>query len=101
MRFEQFFADTDPALIDLLGDDALLDGVSLKVLFEAPWKKPTIGNLRTGLIQPVAICLDSQVTGVGEGTSILHMIEENKDYLVIDVEPDGTGMTALVLRPQT
>jgi len=101
MRFEQFFADVDPALIDLLGDDALLDSVSLKVLFEAPWKKPTIGTLRTELIEPIAICVGSQVAAVVEGVSVLRMVEEAKDYLVVDAQPDGTGITVLVLRPQT
>lgn len=101
MDFEQSFQAIDPMLTNSLGDEALLDGQPVKVLFEAPWQQPTIGQLRTDVLEPHAVGLDSEVGGAIKGTSVLRIMKELNDYLVVEVEPDSTGMTNLVLRPLT
>lgn len=101
MGFEQTFAAIDPMLVDAVGDEALLDGLPVMVLFEAPWQEPTIGQLRTEVLEPHAMGLDSEVGGAVEGSSVLRILKELNDYLVVYVEPDGTGMTNLVLKPLT
>jgi len=95
-NFKQLFAGNDQAIIDAAGDDALLDGVPVRGFFEAPWLQPNIGTMRTGLREPMFTAPDNVVADAIK-SSVLRF--ENIDYSVVNIEPDGTGMTALILRP--
>ena len=105
MDFEQTFARADKSLLSLLGDSAALDiagdGVTLvpvKGEFAAPWLQPRIGSLRTEIIEP-QFTVDQSVdlSAVVEGTTTLTV--KASVYEVVDLQPDGTGLTVLVLRP--
>lgn len=103
--FTDTFADIDSTLMGVLGDAASLDltgdGVTLVAamgLFDAPWLKPSIGTLRTELLEPMFVVDRSvDLSGVIEGTSQLTVAASV--YTVVDLQPDSTGLTTLVLRP--
>lgn len=97
MGFKQAFAGMDIALLNVLGEAATLDAAAVTVLFEAPWLEPKIGNTETELLEPHAIGLTSALGGAVEGTSVL--VHEGSNYKVVANEPDGTGITRLVLQP--
>nr|BDD46289.1 hypothetical protein 9 [Gammaproteobacteria bacterium] len=98
--FRQTFAGIDAALINLVGDDGVLDAVPLKGLFAAPWRQPEVGQMRTEIIEPEFWVVDAvDLSAVVEGTSVLTVFGD--DYTVLDVQPDGDGMTRLPLRPNS
>ncbi len=106
MDFGQTFAGIDKSLTNVLGDDATLDingdgvtVVQVKGLFEAPWLQPRIGSLNTEITEP-QFTIDQSVdlSAVVEGTTTLTV--RASVYDVVDLQPDGTGLTVLVLRPQ-
>lgn len=106
MSFGQTFSGIDKTLINVLGDEATLDingdGVTcvpIKGLFEAPWLQPRVGSLRTDIIEPqFTVERGVDLSAVVKGTSTLTV--DALVYTVVDKQPDGTGITALVLRPQ-
>jgi len=105
MGFTQTFAGIDVTLTNLLGDDASLDingdGVTVvpvKGLFDAPWVRPRIGSLRTEIIEPQFTVEQSiDLSGLIEGTSLLTV--KASVFEIVDQQPDGTGLTVLILRP--
>jgi hypothetical protein len=90
------------------GEDALLDGEAVRVIFDAPHATlPGDGmgmatNSPTALIKssdvPAAATdeLDDVVLELTEATT--HRPGFPTRYSVIEVQPDGTGFTTLVLR---
>jgi len=105
MDFGQTFAGIDKTLLNVVGDSALLDvagtGVTLvpvKGEFVAPWLQPRIGTLRTEIVEP-QFTVDQSVdlSAVVEGTSTLTV--KSSEYEIVDMQPDGTGLTVLVLKP--
>jgi len=97
MNFKQAFTAHDTAIIDAVGDDALLDGEPVRGLFSAPWLQPDVGTLRTGIKEPMFTAQDSIVANAKKGSEFEH---DKKKYNVVNIEPDGTGMTTLILRIQ-
>lgn len=108
MDFRQTFARADKTLMNVLGDDAQLDingdGVSvepIKGLFEVPWLAPRIGALRTEILEPQFTVEQSvDISAVVDGTTTITPDMDGLVYVVVDQQPDGTGNTVLVLRPQ-
>lgn len=105
MDFGQTFARIDSTLMKVLGDDALLDvlgtgvtTVAIKGEFVDPWMQPRIGTLRTEVKEPQFTVEQSvDLSAVVEGTSTLTV--KGSEYEIVDLQPDGTGLTVLVLRP--
>jgi hypothetical protein len=104
--FEQSFADLDTALIDAVGDDATLDvdGDGVTVLpvrgaFKDPQIRPTLGRTRTEIIEPHFKGKSVDLSAAKEGTSVLTV--NGLAYEVVHKDPDGTGITTLVLRPNS
>jgi hypothetical protein len=96
-NFKQTFAGYDAAILNVVGDEALLDGVLVQGKFDAPWLQPDIGTLRTGLREPSFTAPDFVIAAVAKGSVLTF---DGKNYDVLKPEPDGTGMTILPLRPQ-
>ena len=95
MNFRDLSEGLNPSILAALGDDALLDGRAVRILFAAPWIGPEIGTLRTDIVQPIAYLPEADAADARKG-SILAFL--GRDYDVVGLEPDGTGWIGLVLR---
>lgn len=95
MNFSDLTAATDQATLDACGDDAVLDGRPVRILYCAPWIEPPLGTLRTSLTQPMAYLPASHLSGAAEGSVLAY---GGVDYDVVGLEPDGTGWIGLSLR---
>lgn len=95
MNFRDLCAGTDRAVLDTTGDDALLDGRGVRILFAEPWIEPRIGTLRTDITQPMAYLPQADLNGVEKPGLLLF---NGQEYDVVEAEPDGTGWVGLVLR---
>lgn len=96
MNFRELTAATDVAVLDAVGDEALLDGRAVRVLYAEPWIEPRIGTIRTDITQPVAYLPESDLDGIAMEGNVLSFA--GQEYDVVGREPDGTGWIGLVLR---
>ena len=96
--FRELAAEMDSAIFDELADDATIDGRPVRGMFSAPWLAPQVGRLNTGIVEPHLIVQDADAGGVGNGAQVIF---DGLGYEVVAIEPDGTGVTVLVLRPAT
>ena len=96
--FRELAAEMDSAIFDELADDATIDGRPVRGMFSAPWLAPQVGRLNTGIVEPHLIVQDADAGGVGNGAQVVF---DGLGYEVVAIEPDGTGVTVLVLRPST
>ena len=100
MDFRALVAGMDDAIFGVLGDSALFPDREEPVrgMFSAPWLAPQVGRLNTGIVEPHLIVQDADAGGVGNGAQVVF---DGLGYEVVAIEPDGTGVTVLVLRPST
>lgn len=96
--FRELAAEMDSAIFDELADDATIDGRPVRGMFSAPWLAPQVGRLNTGIVEPHLIVQDADAGGVENGAQVIF---DALGYEVVAIEPDGTGVTVLVLRPST
>lgn len=96
MNFRELAAVMDAAIFGALSDDAHVNGRPVRGMFSAPWLGPHIGQLNTSIVEPQLALRDCDVIGVEKGSSVS---VGSMDYQVVSVEPDGTGITLLILRP--
>ncbi len=96
--FRELAADMDEAIFDALADDAHVDGRPVRGMFAAPWLAPQVGRLNTGIVEPQIALRDIDAGGVEKGTVVVF---DGLGYEVVAIEPDGTGLTVLILRPTT
>lgn len=96
--FRELAAEMDSAIFGELADDATIDGRPVRGMFSAPWLAPQVGRLNTGIVEPHLIVQDADAVGVGNGAQVVF---DGLGYEVVAIEPDGTGVTVLVLRPST
>lgn len=103
MDFREQTAFMDGALLDVLGDEAEIEGISEPVpgFFSAPWLQPKLGRINTGLREPVFAVRIASAHGIKEG---LHLVcrlapeDGGGRYVITKREPDGTGWINLILR---
>lgn len=94
--FRDLVTDMDSVIFDTLTDDVTINGLPVKGMFSAPWLQPQIGRLNTGIVEPQVVVRDADAVGVEKG----HPVVANGDnYEIVNIEPDGSGVTALILRP--
>jgi len=103
MGFRDLIAEVDAVVFETLGDTARIEGREEPVLgmFAAPWLQPKFGKLNTGLREPrFEICVsDSQGLEQGMLVSVdLPALDGGGDYDLIQLEPSGDGLVALILR---
>lgn len=94
--FRDLIADMDTAVFDAVGDQALIDGVAAQGMFAAPWLQPMIGKLNTGLREPHFVVRDEVASRVAKNSRV--SVPGQGEYSVVNLEPDGSGLTVLVLR---
>ena len=75
---------------------ATLDGVAIQGIFDAEYFEVQVGgDVGTESSQPGFLCRDEDLPADPRGKTL---IVDGVSWTVVTPEPDGTGMTALVLR---
>jgi hypothetical protein len=88
--------EMDEIIFATLADDIEINGRPERGMFSAPWLAPKIGRLQTAIIEPQVIVRDTDAVGI-ENDAIVKF--DGDEYEIVSIEPDGTGITKLVLRP--
>jgi len=100
MTFRDHVADLDTAVFEALSDEVQIDGKPDPVMgmFYSPWLDVDIvRGQRTGLREPFVILRDADAAGVRQRTRVQ---AQGDVFSVMELQPDGSGMTKLVLRPE-
>jgi hypothetical protein len=103
MGFRDLIAEVDAVVFETLGDTAWIEGREEPVLgmFAAPWLQPKIGKLNTGLREPRFEIRVSDSQGLKKGLLVrvqLPELDGGGDYDLLQLEPSGDGLVALILR---
>ncbi|MBH3365084.1 MULTISPECIES: head-tail joining protein [Pseudomonas] len=103
MAFRENVAFMDSALLDVLGDEAEIDGLAEPVpgFFSAPWLQPKLGQINTGLREPTFAVRIMHANGIKEGMHLaIKLAPEDGGgrYVIAARKPDGTGWINLTLR---
>lgn len=96
MNFRELTRDLDDTVFDVAADDALLNGKPVRGMFAAPWLQPQFGRLKTALVEPHIVLRNADAANASHASTLIF---EGEDYEVVSIEPDGTGLTTLILRP--
>jgi len=96
MSFSSLAADLDAVVFGALGDAATVAGRPVVGMFSAPWLQPQLGKLNTAICEPRFTVRDADANGLVRGSVI--SIVGHGEFTVVSIEPDGTGLTTLVLR---
>jgi hypothetical protein len=100
MTFRDHVADFDTAVFEALSDEVQIDGKPDPVMgmFYSPWLDvETVRGQRTGLREPFVILRDADAAGVRQRTRVQALGDV---FSVMELQPDGSGMTKLILRPE-
>jgi hypothetical protein len=103
MAFRDLIAEVDEVVFETLGDSARIEGRDEPVLgmFAAPWLQPKFGKLNTGLREPRFEIRVSDSHGLEQGMLVsidLPALDGGGDYDLLQLEPSGDGLVALILR---
>ncbi|WPN72898.1 head-tail joining protein [Pseudomonas germanica] len=103
MGFRDLIAEVDAVVFETLGDTARIEGREEPVLgmFAAAWLQPKFGKLNTGLREPRFEIRVSDSQGLEQGMLVsvdLPALDGGGDYDLIQLEPSGDGLVALILR---
>lgn len=103
MGFRDLIAEVDAVVFETLGDTARIEGREQPVLgmFAAPWLQPKLGKLNTGLREPRFEIRVSDSQGLVRGLLVsvdLPALDGGGDYDLLQLEPSGDGLVALILR---
>ncbi|WP_417539561.1 hypothetical protein [Marinobacter sp.] len=102
MAFRDLVAEVDGAVFAALSDPATLDGTPVQGMFASIWREPAIGKLGTGLVEPQLTLRSADAATAARGSAVIINLPapDGGEYEVVNIEPDGTGLTALILRPR-
>lgn len=103
VAFRDLIDDIDDVVFETLGDSAVIEGRAEPVLgmFSAPWKQPQFGKLNTGLREPRFEIRIKDSDGLVKGLRVsvdLPALDGGGDYDLLQLEPNGNGLVALILR---
>lgn len=99
--FRDLSDDMDALVLDGLGDLGLVGGREIAGFFSAPWLQPKFGKLNTGLREPRFEIRVSDSQGLSKGMPVsidLPELDGGGDYDLVQLEPSGDGLVALILR---
>jgi hypothetical protein len=97
---ENFNNQVDTVLMDILGDDVTFTpkngvGVAIKGVFHKAYYQAADGaGYGVGSSSPAVQCLDADVANAAGG----QIAYGGTAYDIVSVQPDGTGITLLILR---
>jgi hypothetical protein len=103
VAFRDLIDDIDDVVFETLGDSAMIEGRAEPILgmFSAPWKQPQFGKLNTGLREPRFEIRVKDSDGLVKGLRVsvdLPALDGGGDYDLLQLEPNGNGLVALILR---
>lgn len=100
MSFRDLVSSVDDTVFDTLADSGRVEGQPLKGMFSAPWLGPKVGRLNTGLREPRFTIRVADAAGIepGQVVSIDLPAPDGGEYDLVELEPDGSGLVALLLR---
>jgi hypothetical protein len=103
MGFRDLIAEVDAVVFETLGDTARIEGREEPVfgMFAAPWLQPKFGKLNTGLREPRFEIRVSDSHGLEQGLLVtvdLPELDGGGEYDLLQLEPSGDGLVALILR---
>jgi len=103
MGIRELMADVDDIVFETLGDRARIEGRSELVLgmFSAPWLQPRIGRMNTAIREPRFEVRAADADGLSKGLLVSVDVPEldgGGDYDLLQLEPTGDGLVALILR---
>lgn len=103
MAFRENVEFMDSALLEVLGDEAEIDGLAEPVpgFFSAPWLQPKLGQINTGLREPTFAVRIMHANGIKEGMHLVIKLAPEDGggrYVIAARKPDGTGWINLTLR---
>lgn len=99
MEFTAFEAMLNASLVTHLGESGTLDGLPVRGIWDESPGIARLSGMPTGLQRPVFGLRDEDAAAVGAEMDSV-MIVRGKTYRVVNIEPDGSGMTGLVLREE-
>jgi len=86
------------ALLADFGVTVTIDGSSITAIFEHDHSPVDAGGeVQFSIQQAMIMCKTSDVSGFAEGQTATI---DSSDYVITDIQPDGQGMTMLVLEAQ-
>ena len=101
MGFRDLIAQVDAVVFETLGDVGYIEGRRVLGMFSAPWLQPKIGKLSTGLREPRFEIRVSDSHGLEQGLLVtvdLPELDGGGEYDLLQLEPSGDGLVALILR---
>ena len=103
MAFRDLIEDIDDVVFETLGDSAQIEGRTEPVLgmFMAPWKSPQFGKIQTAIREPRFEIRVRDSDGLIKGLRVtvdLPVLDGGGEYDLLQLEPGGDGLVALILR---
>lgn len=103
MAFRELIDDIDDVVFETLGDTAQIEGRAEPVLgmFSAPWKQPAFGKVQTAIREPRFEIRVKDSEGLSKGLRVtvnVSALDGGGDYDLLQLEPNGNGLVALILR---
>ncbi len=103
MTFREQVAVMDEQLLAVMGDEALIDGRDQAVpgFMSVPWLQPKLGQIKTQVREPTFSIRVADAAGVAPLQRLVVDLppeDGGGTYIIVKLEPDGTGWVNLVLR---
>lgn len=103
MAFRDLIDDIDDVVFETLGDTAQIEGRAEPVqgMFSAPWKQPAFGKVQTAIREPRFEIRVKDSEGLSKGLRVtvdVPALDGGGDYDLLQLEPNGNGLVALILR---
>ncbi|WLH69903.1 hypothetical protein [Pseudomonas sp. FP2309] len=103
MAFRDLIDDLDDVVFETLGDSAQIEGRADPVLgmFSAPWKQPAFGKVHSAIREPRFEIRVKDSEGLSKGLRVtvdVPVLDGGGEYDLLQLEPNGNGLVALILR---
>ncbi|MCM8743176.1 head-tail joining protein [Pseudomonas koreensis] len=103
MGIRELMTYVDDIVFETLGDSARIEGRSEPLLgmFSAPWLQPRMGRMNTAIREPRFEIRVADTRGLSKGLLVTVEVPEldgGGDYDLLQLEPTGDGLVALILR---
>jgi len=103
VAFRDLIDDIDDVVFETLGDSAQIEGRAEPVLgmFSAPWKQPAFGKVHSAIREPRFEIRVKDSEGLSKGLRVtvdVPVLDGGCEYDLLQLEPNGNGLVALILR---
>jgi hypothetical protein len=103
VAFRDLIDDIDDVVFETLGDSAQIEGRAEPVLgmFSAPWKQPAFGKVHSAIREPRFEIRVKDSDGLSKGLRVtvdVPALDGGGEYDLLQLEPNGNGLVALILR---